>query len=297
MKYKKEYLKNEPLSKYTTVGIGGPAEYLALPKNSDELIKYYLDAKESNIPVRIIGSGSAFLIPDEGLKGLVIINQQGGIKFEGEKIICDSGVKLQRLCIESFNKDLIGLENFAGIPCTVGGAIYNNVHGVDGHLFDEFVESVEYLGEKGEVQVRKCKDCEFGYDASWFQGKDTVITKVTLRLMSGDGKAARDKWNDIGKRKLESQEQRSMGCVFKNFTDEQKEKYGFPTTSVGWFIESRLGLHDYRVGDAAISHKHHNFIVNLGNASAKDYQKVIRDIQKKAKDEFGIELETEIEIS
>jgi UDP-N-acetylmuramate dehydrogenase len=308
MKYESEYLKNEPLGKYTTVGIGGPAEYLALPKNSDELVKYYLDAKKSKIPVKIIGSGSTFLIPDNGIKGLVIVNKEGEIRFDGEKVTCDSGVKLQRLCIESFNQGLIGLEYFAGIPCTVGGAVYNGTHGHKGlikgervdtdipALFSDYIERVEYLDENGNISIKNHKDCEFGYGASWFQGKTIIITKVHLRLKYGDGTAARNRWSEIGRKKLESQEQRSMGCVFKNFTEEQREKHNFPTTSAGWFIEEKLKMDGYKIGDAKVSSKHHNFIVNSGNATAKDYLQVIKDIENKAKDEFGVELEREIEV-
>ncbi len=303
MKFPKELqnvIKNEPLSRYSTVGIGGPAEYLFIPQDFEELEKAILVARKNSIPVTIIGKGSNVLISDFGIKGLVIVSVKGKYEILDDtnnvtKVLCDSGLSLQKLSVEMFERDLIGLENFSGIPCSIGGAVYNNIHGVDS-MFGDLIEWVEYLDKDNHIQKVTRDECKFEYDKSTFQENGGIILRVSLSLQNGDGNSARKKWDEIRSGKLKVQPQKSLGCVFKNFSEEVVKKYNLPTPSVGWFIEHKLKMGGYRVGNARVSSKHHNFIENIGKAISKDYLHVIRDIQKKAKNEFGIELELEIQL-
>ncbi|MFH1546901.1 MAG: UDP-N-acetylmuramate dehydrogenase [bacterium] len=292
--------RNVPLSKYSTVKIGGPAEYLYLPEDSQELANSVMIARKNNLSVTILGAGSNVLISDSGIKGLVIVSTKGKYEIVEDtnnvtKVVCDSGYSLQKLAVEMFDKGFVGLENFAGIPCSVGGAVYNNVHGVE-KMFCDLVEWVEYLDKDNRV-CRVTRDkCEFGYDVSTFQSNKGIILRVCLILRKGDGVLARAKWDEIRKKKLQVQPQRSLGCAFKNLTSDVVKKHGFPTPSTGWYIENKLGMSEYRIGDAMISQTHHNFIENVGNATASDYLQVIKDVQAKSKKEFGITLEPEIQI-
>jgi UDP-N-acetylmuramate dehydrogenase len=260
----KGVVKNEPVSKYTTVRIGGPAEYLYIPNNSNELEEAIVSARKYGISVTILGAGSNVLISDSGIKGLVIVSTKGKYRILDDtknvtNVICDSGLSLQKLTVEMFEKDLIGLENFSGIPCSIGGAVYNNIHGVEA-MFCDVVEWVEYLDKDNHVCKVTRDECKFGYDSSTFQKNDGIVLRTCLLFEKGDGKEARAKWDEIRKKKIEVQPQKSLGCVFKNLSDDIVRENNFPTASVGWFIENKIEMSGYRIGDAMISQTHHNFI-------------------------------------
>jgi len=279
------------LKNYTTFRIGGPAKYFFKAKSKKDLIKAIQAAKELNLPFFILGGGSNVLFSDKGFKGLVIKVQSSKIESkEAENknkiIYIESGVKLSHLVKLSLKNSLTGLEWAAGIPGTIGGAIRGNTGAFGGSMSD-IVKSVEVL-HLPELKIKnyELKDCKFSYKENIFKkNKNLIILSCTLELKKGDKKEIEEKIKYF----LDYREKNhpldffSAGCIFKNPGKK----------SAGELIE-KCGLKGKKIGDAQISEKHANFIVNLGKAHSEDVLKLINLIKKEVKKKFGIELKKEI---
>jgi len=285
--------ENVLLKNYTTFRIGGPARYFFIANTREDLVKAVSEAKKNNLPFFILGEGSNLLVADEGFDGIVIKCQMSKVKCQIKsksqisKIYTDAGVRLSRLLVLAVKNNLTGLEWAAGIPGTIGGAVYGNAGLIKkpGQCIGELVEEVETLNNKLEVKKYKKRECKFGYRESIFKYNNEVILSVVLKLKKGDSKESQE----IIKRVLKEREEKipkecSAGCVFKN------PKH----FSAGWLIE-KCGLKGKKIGDIKISEKHANFIVNLGRGEAKDVLKLINLVKKKVKEKFGIKLEEEIQ--
>jgi len=301
--------KDISLKKYLTFKIESKAKYFLVAKNKNQILNGILWAKKRKIPFFILGGGSNVLFSDKGYEGLVIKLQNTKYEIRNTKIVAESGVPLQKLVIESAKKGLSGLENLAGIPGTLGGAIYGNA-GVFGREIGDLVEEVEVLdvrGPKLEVKRLQNKDCKFGYRESIFKRKKNwVILGATLKLKKGKKKEIEEKIKKILKLRKERQplEFPSAGSVFKNvpiknvskkIREKFKEKIKNGFLPAGALIEA-VGLKGYQIGGAKISEKHANFIVNTGNAKASDVLKLIETIKEKVKKKFKVQLEEEIEL-
>lgn len=324
---------NEPLAPYTTLKIGGPADIFYEANDIKELIDIVKLAKLQNIPVTILGSGSNVLISDQGIRGLVIKNATKTIKIGGEKpvhedkvevparwesdtskgtfrgiefkdldydesdqprveVVMDSGVNLPLATKYLLDKGITGLQWYAGIPGTIGGAIFNNIHGGT-HFISEVLEKVRALDKDLTIKELDIDKLGLDYDKSRFHDSGEIILQGTFNLYKGDVERAKFTASEWAKRKR-IQPRNSPGCAFANLTQEQKEKFNYPTTAVGYVVEHVLGMSGFKIGDAAISPKHHNFIVNEGKATAKDYLAVMKEIHKRTKEKLGIELVPEI---
>jgi UDP-N-acetylmuramate dehydrogenase len=325
---------NEPLAKHTFLKIGGPADLYIETGNSDELIKAVNEARDLNVPVTALGDGSNVLISDKGIRGLVVRNlannievhggevvrskilntkpiyrwesdsTEGTFKYEFKdldydesmlprvKVVMESGVDLPRAMDHLIGQGLTGLQWYAGIPGTIGGAVFNNIHGGT-HFISEVIESVKVITKKGEIKVLAISEIGVDYDKSRFQKSGEIIIEATFLLYKGDTEKARFVRFEWAKRKS-LQPRNSPGCAFHNITQDQKEKLGTPTTSTGFIVEHKLNMAGFRIGDAAISEAHNNFIVNLGKATAKDYLAVMKKIFSRTRNEYGILLVPEI---
>jgi UDP-N-acetylmuramate dehydrogenase len=298
--------ENVPLRDYTTFKIGGPARYFFVAKNKEEIKEAILWAKKKKLPFFILGGGSNVLFSDNGFNGLVIKLQNRQYEIRNSKVIAEAGVPLQKLVLESAKKGLSGLENLAGIPGTLGGAIWGNA-GAFGREIGNLVEEVKVLdvgSSKLEVKRLKNKDCKFGYRESIFKRKkNLIILEATLKLKKGNKKEIEEKMKEILKLRKEKQplEFPSAGSVFKNVPIRKipkkirerfkgKIKNGF--LSAGALIEA-AGLKGYKIGEAKISEKHANFILNVKNAKAKDVVALMNLIKKRVKNKFKITLEEE----
>jgi len=208
------------------------------------------------------------------------------------RVKMESGVNLSKAMDILLERGITGLQWFAGIPGTVGGAIFNNIHGGT-HFLSEVVDTVKVLDLAGGEHVLSIEEIGVDYDKSRFQETHEAIVEATFLLFRGDVEKAKYVRYEWAKRKS-IQPKNSPGCAFHNLTQEQKEKLGLPTTSVGYVIEHMLKMTGLKIGDAAVSKDHHNFIVNEGKATAKDYLNVMKAIYKKAKKELGVELVPEI---
>jgi UDP-N-acetylmuramate dehydrogenase len=317
--------KNVLLKNYTTFKIGGPAKYFFIAKTKEDLILAIKWAKENKIPffnsrakrgnqssqrakrggVFILGGGSNLLVSDRGFNGLVIKIQSSKFQVQSSKedikFICDAGVPLSKLVSESIKYGVTGLEWAVGIPGTVGGAIYGNAGWPSNKKnISSIVESVEILkatSRKLQVISYTNKDCQFGYRESVFKkNKNLIILNAILKLKKGNKKDIKKEIVDIiKKRGKKIPVGFSAGSVFKNPTPEQCLVRGkFRPLLAGALIE-KCGLKGKKIGNAKISEKHANFIINLGNAKAKDVKSLINLAKKEVKNKFHIELREEIQ--
>ncbi len=303
MKIKKELpqiKKNIRLAPYTTFKIGGVADYFFVAKTKEDLIKAIKTARGFELPFFLLAGGSNLLVSDKGFRGLIIkfqisnfkINPTGSLSLrsiqQNSKIITEAGVMLRELVNTSAKLGLTGLEWLAGIPGTIGGAIRGNAGAFVKSMAD-LVKTVEVLEVKPELKIKnyKLKDCQFSYRNSIFKKKKNLaILSVEIQLEKGDKKEIK---KNI-KRYLDYRREKhplnlpSAGSVFKNPEN----------SSSGRLIES-CGLKGKKIGQAQISEKHADFIVNLGKAKAEDVLKLINLAKQKVKEKFGIELEEEIQ--
>ncbi len=324
-------LKNIPLLPFTTWEIGGPAQYLIESNNNNELIEAINYGKRKKLPITVLGEASNVLISDKGIEGLVIINKSknwqivdgelisngcsqkikprqfqigekirfGDLYYEEEKqkqvrVRADSGVNLTWFIGQLLKKGITGIHWFAGIPGTVGGGVYNNIHA--GHLFlGEYVSRVEVLDKNSKIKLLKTDECGFDYDQSRFHKNDEVILSVDFNLYCGDTRKAKDFiefW--LGQRDIKYPLP-SAGCVFKNVDQKTQEKLNLPTPSWGYIIDKVLGLKGKQIGGAMISDKHSAFIVNkTGRAKAKDVLGLIDLVKKESRKKLGIEPKLEV---
>ncbi len=291
-----EIHQNHSLAQYTTVKIGGVADIFIHIKSSKAFIDVlkYLSGEDNvfsahNPPkpsgegastvkniiepakITIIGNGSNVLISDTGIRGIVIKNSSNEIEIlPNNQIKVASGVQLSQLINFALDHNLIGLEEFAYIPSTVGGAIAGNIHGDDKHLFSQFIESVEKIN-------------------------DYIISAV-IKLTTGDSRLAKQKYQDIIQKKSPIQPMSSLGCVFKNPPESICIPIWGEKKGAGWIIDNELKLKGYTIGKAQISPLHANFIVNNGQATSKDYLSLIDLVQSQMQTKFNFQFELEIKL-
>ncbi|HPC36055.1 MAG TPA: FAD-binding protein [Candidatus Marinimicrobia bacterium] len=319
--------KEVPLSKFTTFGIGGNARLLVVVEDSVKLETAAKLAFAFKMPYRVIGCGSNLLISDDGYDGLIIVNRSKSWQiiddspidpqyskitsrydplemapqskqYQSEnlprKIVrVDSGFNNNALIEEMFRQGLTGLEWFSGIPSSVGGAVYMNMHGAHAYF-----GNLVYRAKLIDGTTTKIVDnayFQFDYDYSILQKTKEVVLWVELLLTMGNVEEAIIIAKDW-KSKKSHQPRHSAGCIFKNLSPEVQKRYNLPTSSVGYLIDKVLNLKGLRVGGAIISTRHAAFIENDGNASAKDVYELIEIIKTKAKETLGLELETEVEL-
>jgi UDP-N-acetylmuramate dehydrogenase len=287
------FLKNVLLKDYTTFKIGGPAKYFFVAKSKEDLIKAIEISKKNKLPIFILGGGSNILFSDKGFCGLVIKLEISGIEFSKNKVVVGSGVKLSNFANIVSKNGFSGFEWAVGIPsATVGGSIFGNAQAF-GFKISDTVESVEVLNLKTlKIQKFSKQQCKFSLKNSIFKkNKNFVILSIIFKLKKGDKEEIKNKIHEFLKhrKKCHPIEFFSAGSVFVN-PEKKKEMI-----SVGYLIE-KIGLKEKKIGNAQISEKHANFIINLGNAKSKDVEALIKLAKQKVKKNFNINLETEIQI-
>lgn len=286
--------ENVPLSRLTSWHVGGPARYVASITSPAEAKEAITFAKEKNVPFFILGKGSNVLFPDRGYDGVIFLMSDRSVQIEGNLITAGAGVFMRMLVNKALEKNLTGLEELAGIPGTVGGAVRGNAGTWSTETKDVLEEVLVLRPNEGGVyeEVRmKPGECDFGYRHSIFKSHpDWIVLKAVFKGKPGDAAAgvalvAQDLTQRHTKQPYNAP---SAGSVFKN---PDKEKGIFS----GKLIEA-AGLKGTQVGGAEISEKHGNFIVNRGGATAADILKLITLVQTKVKEQSGVELQPEIEI-
>lgn len=287
---KERIFLNEPMSKHTTFKIGGKAKIFIKINSVQELQNLLKIIKEDNIKVLIIGNGSNILVCDEGFDGIVLkieikkfVIQEDNSKF---LITLGTGNKLGEIAYKLADKNISGFEFASGIPGTVGGAIRMNA-GAYGSEMKDIVNSITYMDRNGQISKITNKEAKFEYRNSIFSKKDYIIIETEIELESGKKEEIIEKIKEYQKNRIEKQpiEYPSAGSVFKRGD-------GFITAK----LIDECGLKGYQIGGAQISEKHAGFIINKGNAKAKDVEDLIKYIKKQVLEKFGVEIETEIEI-
>ena len=279
--------RDEPLAKHTTLRVGGPAYVYVEPASEADLAAVVKFCGARGVPFFVIGRGSNLLVRDGGFRGAVICLSHADfsrIEFDGGRLRCGAGAKLKNVAIEARRHGLSGLEFLEGIPGSVGGALRMNAGAMGGQTFD-VVESVRVMDFDGNI-------CEFEPPelSVKYRGCDTLKNHIALGAVL---KGRADSPESIAQRMSAFSQKRwmsqpaapSAGCAFKNP----------PSIPAGRLIDE-LGMKGARVGGAVVSQEHGNFIVNDGNATARDVLALIALLQSKARAGRGIELHTEVEI-
>ena len=284
---KGSFFENEPMSKHTSYGIGGPALAYIIPKDKNDLTVILNHANNYKIPVYFIGSGSNLLVSDDGIEGIVLSPQKSlkNLEINDNFIIAESGVMLGKLVKESIKRNLTGLESLVGVPGTLGGALIMNAGAFGGEI-SNYLVSVDVMTSKGELKSYNSNEINFSYRFSSFK-PDEFILVAKFELAHEDPVIINDKRKKAssGRKTNQPLRFRSAGSVFKN-------PKGY---AAGYLIE-QVGLKGTRIGDAEISNHHANFFINHGNASAANIKKLIELAKEKVFQEFDIELELEIKM-
>lgn len=212
------------------------------------------------------------------------------------KVKFDSGVTIPYAIAWSLKNNLTGLQWFAGIPGTIGGALYNNIHGGTKHFSDNFYSATVFDPETKKTKEYYFNDFHFGYDQSLLrENKKLVVVDVTLSLFKGDTEKAKYVANEWTKRKR-IQPRLSCGSVFQCITLEQQKTLSYPTPSAGYITDKILGMKGQKQGNVWVSDKHANFIENLGDGKASDVLFLMHEIKNKAKEKSGVNLIPEINL-
>ena len=277
----------EPLARYTSFHIGGPAEIFITPKTLTQTQSVYRLCCRHHIPLLILGKGTNLLINDRGVRGVVLKSQWFNIERKGdERLIVSAAYPLPKLINDAAKMGLSGLEPLAGIPGTLGGAVMMNAGGKWGQIAD-VIESVSVINQDGRIKTFHALKGELQFDYRYSNLRNRLISEAVIRLKSSNTGSIRKRIKEIldEKKKTQPLNARSAGCVFKNQ----------PCYGVGALID-RAGLKGMNVGGAKVSIKHANFIVNDRNAKASDVMKLIKIIKKTIRKKFKVNLELEIEI-
>lgn len=281
-------LRNEPMSKHTTFQIGGPADFLILPRFSQEIAEVLAVANKYELPLTVIGNGSNILVRDKGIRGLVIKigDQAAYIRREGNRIIAGAGALLADVSRYAAQHTLSGLEFAVGIPGSIGGAVYMNAGAYDGEI-SHVIGAVTAVSPDGAIQRFSGCEGEFGYRRSIFQDNQAIICEVELELQLGDQEKINEKMADFTSKRKNKQpiDMPSAGSTFKRP----------PGYFAGTLIE-QAGLKGKQVGGAQVSTKHAGFVVNAGGASAADVMTLIQEVQQCVQEKFNVDLYPEIRI-
>ena len=281
-------LVNESMKKHTSFRIGGPADIMVLPTNPQE-IKYIIQlCRELSIAFYVMGNGSNLLVRDKGIRGVVIkiADNFSDIKIDGTKVTAQAGVLLSVLSKRVVRNSLKGLEFASGIPGTLGGAVAMNAGAYGGEMKD-VVRSVWAIDHLGNDRYLEYDDLKFGYRTSVIQQEKLIVIEVDMQLEKGDMQESMELIAELTRRRREKQplSYPSAGSTFKR--------------PVGYYAGKLIqdaGLKGLRVGDAQISDLHAGFIINLGNATAKDVIELIETVKAKIKSEFNVEMQPEVKI-
>lgn len=287
--------RDAPLAPYTTFRIGGPADLLYEPSSADELAGAVTAARELGVPWFVLGLGANVLVGDRGVRGLVIRNVAGHHHFHDDgRLWVESGAVMADLIPRAVERGWSGLEHYVGIPSTVGGAIWQNLHFLSPAperertmFIAEVFESCEILAEEGERRTVGPDYVNFGYDDSVFHHRRDIVLAATFRLTPGDTatmhRIIQENLSWRGARHPWLQFHPSAGSIFRKIEG----------VGAGRLVD-QCGLKGFRIGDAQISHIHANIMVNLGHATAADVRALIAHAQGCVRDRFGHELTPEI---
>ena len=279
-------LEQEPMARHTTFRIGGPADYFVELGSIEQIRAAIQVFREENLPWFVLGRGSNLLVSDKGYRGVILSIYKDFQKTEiqGETVTVQAGVLLTTLSGKVLDASLTGLEFASGIPGTIGGAVVMNAGAYGGEMKD-IVRKVTVLDQDGEVRTLTCGEMQFGYRTSLAKKKGYIVLGAELTLKQGEKEKIREEMQALKAKRIEKQplEFPSAGSTFKR--------------PEGYFAGKLImdaGLRGAAVGGAQVSEKHCGFVVNTGNATAADVRELMRQVQGKVQEQFGVHLEPEV---
>ncbi|APT18988.1 UDP-N-acetylenolpyruvoylglucosamine reductase [Amylolactobacillus amylotrophicus DSM 20534] len=277
-----------PLSRFTFTKTGGPAEFIAFPRTIEQIKRLIEVTKENEIPLTVLGNASNLIIRDGGIKGLVILLNQMNqiIALSDHRIKAYAGARIINTSEAAYRQSLSGLEFAAGIPGSVGGAVYMNAGAYDGEIKD-VLESVTVLTRDDELKTYTNEEMNFSYRHSLVQENGAVVLFAIFKLKPAKSEPIRTKMDHLNalRRAKQPLEYPSCGSVFKR-----------PAGHYTGPLIIEAGLQGKQIGGAQVSMKHAGFIVNVDHATATDYVNLIHLIQTTIKEKYDINLETEVRI-
>ena len=276
----------ESLASHTTFRVGGNADCLVELETEEQLIKVCRYLRMIEVPFFTLGNGSNTLVRDEGYRGIVlqIGKKMSDIRTEGVCIKAQAGALLSSIAHTAWEHGLTGMEFASGIPGTVGGGVVMNAGAYGGEM-SQIVTEVTVLNKNGEIMVLNNDSMEFGYRHSAIRNQPFIVTEVTFKLEQGDQAQIKAKMDELAVKRKEKQplEFPSAGSTFKR-----------PEGYFAGELIMKAGMRGFQIGGAKVSDKHCGFVINTGNATAADILDVIREVQERVKERFGVELEPEI---
>ena len=279
-------MKDEPMKKHTTFRIGGPADYFVTPESREEIQAIVELCKKEEIPYSVIGNGSNLLVGDKGYRGVIlqIFKKMNQIRVEENKIYAGAGALLSKVAATALSESLTGFEFAAGIPGTLGGAVVMNAGAYGGEMKDVLKE-VTVMTAAGEILVLPAEKLEMGYRTSLVKTKGYLVLSAVIVLEQGNQEAIKARMKELTEQRVSKQplEFPSAGSTFKR--------------PEGYFAGKLImdaGLRGYQTGGAQVSEKHCGFVINKDNATAADVCRLLRDVQDKVKEQFGVTLEPEV---
>jgi UDP-N-acetylmuramate dehydrogenase len=279
---------NEPMSRHTTFRIGGCADVFIQPRDESDLGAAVSWLRRANIPFRVIGNGSNLLVADAGIRAAVIKLAPAfrDIHFNSQGVIAGAGAALAAVVSRCAAAGWSGLESTVGIPGTIGGALVTNA-GTDTGSIGDLVQDAAVMDQAGNVVELRCAELNYGYRCSSLTLSRHIVLRARLRLTRTDPAEVRAKMQRLHLKRSSRQPLgcRSAGSVFKNP----------PEIAAGKLVD-RAGCKGLRIGDAQVSDKHANFIVNRGRATAADVHNLMCEVQQRVLRVHGIWLEPEIEL-
>jgi UDP-N-acetylmuramate dehydrogenase len=282
-----EVIRDAEMRQYTTLRLGGKADWLAFPRNAEEIATLYAEAGQAGLPVTVIGHGSNLLVLDGGIRGLVIRVEKNmrSIRREGNRLIAQAGAMLGTVAVAAAEAGLTGLEFASGIPGTVGGGMTMNAGAYGGEMSDVTVR-VDGITPDGKPVSLNRDEMRFGYRTSAVKQLDFIVTEVTMELQPGDPAEIRAKMSELNARRAEKQplDIPSAGSTFKR-----------PEGFFAAALIDQCGLKGCSIGGAQVSRKHAGFLVNNGSSS-RDYLALVRYVQQVVQEQTGVQLEPEIRI-
>ena len=278
------------LANQTSYKVGGNAQWYAAPRNLQELETTFEWYQKQDIPLTLLGAGSNLLISDHGIPGLVLSTRYfRSYEFDSQTglLTADAGEAIAKLAWKAAKRGLKGLEWAVGIPGTVGGGVVMNA-GAHATCMADILVSATILSPDGTIEELKPRDLAYAYRTSNLQGHNRLVIKATMQLEPGYSKTeimelSNQNWTQ--RKTTQPYHLPSCGSVFRNPQPR----------AAGWLIE-QLGLKGYKIGDAQIAHRHANFILNCGNATANDIFQLIRYAQEKVEYHWSVSLEPEVKL-
>ena len=281
-------LEQESMKKHTTFRIGGPADIFAVPDTIEKAAKIIGICREQKVPFYVIGNGSNLLVSDQGYRGVVVqvYKNLSASEIKGDIITAQAGAMLSVIAKKAMAASLTGFEFASGIPGTVGGAAVMNAGAYGGEMKQVLTE-VTVLTREGELRRIPSEELKLGYRYSVIPEKGWIVLEAKLKLHRGDYDMIKARMDELKEKRVEKQplELPSAGSTFKR--------------PEGYFAGKLImdaGLRGFSVGGAQVSEKHCGFVVNTGEATAKDVRDLIREVSRQVKTKFGVELEPEVKM-